>query len=431
MKKAMKILLVSVLVVAMLVGCGNSASNNTANDASSETTGTNGGEREQIELNILIGQPRFREQYESIFDLFIEQVAEEGIDLTINLEMPDDGADAILQTRMATNNSPDIFNFHALASGPSYARAGWFADLSDQPFINNLYPAALEAVTIDGEVIGLPLESVEWGYLINRDIFEELDLEVPNTLDEMRDVIATLEANDVVPFQLAYGDAWVTGLNLSLTAGALINTVAPDFVEEMNAGTGSFSSIAALFDIIDLADAHGSDRPFETGADQAAADFANGGAAMHIQGPWMADAILSVNPDFNLGVAPLPVTQDVAGTMINVSYSTALAVSSFSENQEIAKRLVSFFLEEAHTSEFYQSFGFDAVSDLHTFEPHPWQTFATKLVEDGRAYLDPDIPDSVKVEFDTVITSYVAGTMTQEEVIQALDDAWANDLRHQ
>lgn len=401
-----------------------------SNDGSGQGQTPSSGDRQQVELQVLIGQPRFREQYEHIFDLFIEKVAAEGIDLTISLEMPADNASAILQTRMATNNSPDIFNFHALVYGPTYFRAGWLADLSGQSFIDSLFPTARDAVTVEGNIIGLPLESVEWGYLLNYDIFQELNLAIPNTISEMRNVIAVLEANDIVPFQLAYGDAWVGGLNLPLAGGALINTIAPNFIEDMNAGVGSFAQLEAMFDIIDLADAHGSPRPFETGADQAAADFANGGAAMHIQGPWMADAILSVNPDFNLLVAPLPVTDDIAATMINVSYSTALGVSSFSEHQELAARLVNFFLDPAHTNDFFQSFGFDAVSYLHNFDSHPWQTLASELVEQGRAYLDPDIPGPVKVEFDVAISSYVAGTMTRAEVIQVLDETWATYLQY-
>jgi len=425
MKKNIALLIVAIMTIGLLVGCG---------DQGATTTGTtDSGDLEQIELSILIGQPRFREQYETYFDKFIEMVREEqGIDLTINLEMPnDDEVSAILQTRMASNNSPDIFNFHPFNDGPTYARAGWFTDLSGEPFVDKLWPAAKDAVTIDGEIVGVPLESTQWGYLYNRDIFDELGLELPNTISEMEEVIAVLEENDITPFVLSYAEGWIPQLFISLTTGSLIETVNPNFVEDMNEGNTSYAEFEQMFEIMDLANAHGTDRAFEVGADQGAADFANGAAAMYVQGPWMADAILSVNPDFNFGVAPLPVDDNPDGTLVNVSFSNVLGVSSFSENQEIATQLINFILDDDLSSDFYNSLGFNPISDIHTFDIHPWQSGTVILVEEGRSYLDPLVPGPVKAESERAFQSYFAGTMTREEVIEALDSAWAQYVLHQ
>src|SRR6185312_8050246 len=114
-----------------------------------------------------------------------------------------------------------------------------------------------------------------------------------------------------------------------------------DFVESMNAGEGSFANLKDFFPIIDLVHAHGTDRPFEVGQDQGAADFATGKAAMWIQGPWMAESILASNEDINFGVAALPLNDDPNATLINVSTSTSLAVSKDSKVKDVAKDFIN------------------------------------------------------------------------------------------
>ena len=425
MKKIMTLSVIALLSLGIFAGCGAESAATTP-QANDETL-------EQVTLSALIGQPRFREQYETYFAKFIERVREEqGIDLTINLEMPSDGEiSMILQTRMASNNSPDIFNFHPTNDGPTYARAGWLLDLSDQPFVDRLVSFARDAVTIDGQIIGVPLETTQWGFLYNRDIFNELNLELPNTLTEMREVIAVLEANDITPFVLSYAEGWIPQLFISLTTGSLIETQNPNFIADMNAGTTSYAEFEQMFEIMDLVNAHGTARPFEVGADQGAADFASGAAAMYVQGPWMADSILSVNSNMNFGVAPLPVDDNPAGTLVNLGFSNGLAVSTFSQNQEIAIQLMNFMLDAELSSDFYQSMGFNPVADVHQFDTHPWQSGTVVLVEAGRAYLDPLIPGPVKSESERAFQSYFAGTMTREEVIDALDNAWAQYVSHQ
>jgi len=379
----------------------------------------------EVELRVFIGQPRLREQYEAHFDRFIEQMREEGVEVTITLEMPSDNeSSSILQTRIASGDAPDVFSFHPGFEAPLYADAGWLADLSDEPFVDLLFDAARNYVTQDGMVIGVPLEGVRWGYLFNREIFADLGLELPQTITEMRHVVDVLHANDITPFVLSYQEGWIPQLFLSLTMGGLIETIYPNFVESMNNDESSFAVMSQMFEIMDLVNANGTERPFEVGADQGAADFANGLAAMYVQGPWMSDSILAVNPDIDFGVAPLPVSDDSAGTMINSSFSLALGVSSDSPNQEMARRLVNFILDEEYSSQFFESLGFNALATVHHFEPHPWLREADEFVAQGRTYMDPRIPSAVRTESERAFQSYFAGDWTQEEVIEALDRAW-------
>src|SRR5699024_2532046 len=132
-------------------------------------------------------------------DQFVEKQKEEkGRDVNIKLEMPSiTQADQLLKTRLASGASPDIFNLHAVNDIPVYDKAGYLEDLSDQPFVEKIYDTVIPTVTKDDRVLAIPLETLQWGLIYNKDIFEEYNIERPTTLSELENIIKILEENDI------------------------------------------------------------------------------------------------------------------------------------------------------------------------------------------------------------------------------------------
>ncbi len=391
----------------------------------------NGGDdTDVVELDVFMSFPRFQEQFEDYFELFeAKMLEEENITVRINLEMPSsDTAQQLLEARLSSDDAPDVFTLHAISNIPEYYEAGYLEDLSDAAFVDVVYDSVLDSVTFDDKIVALPLESLAWGYLYNKDIFEAYDLTPPATLSEMETVVATLNANDETPFLLAFQESWIPQLMMALSLGGMINSEETDFIANMNAGTGSYADIDEVFGIIDLIMANGTDRPFETGSAAGSADFANGNAAMWVQGPWMSGSILEVNPDMNIGLAPLPVTNNPDTTMINLSTSTSLAVSPTSEHKDIAIKLLNFILDEEHSSDLFSDLKFNPLATVHTYESFPWVDEAMSYVADGKAYLEQALPDGVTDVTALMLQEYYAGTKTQAEVIEAIDAAWASAL---
>lgn len=308
---------------------------------------------------------------------------------------------------------------------PPFSKAGYLEDLSNQPFVDKLLDSVKPSVTdASGKIVAVPLETLSWGYLYNKDIFKEQGLEVPTTLTEMKAVVEKLKAAGITPFELSYKEAWVPQLFLPLTVGALTQTEHKDFVEKMNKDEASFSDMKALFDVFDLVNANGTDKALEVGADDGAAAYATGKAAMWIQGPWYAETILKSNPDINFGVAPMPLNDNPDDTKINLSTSTSLAVSSTSKNKEVALDFVNYILDDKDSSAFYEALKFNPVAKVHTFKSFPWVDDALKYVNEGKAYQDPTIPQAVKDESGKALQGYYSGQLNQQQVIDALDKAW-------
>ncbi|PKG22779.1 ABC transporter substrate-binding protein [Niallia nealsonii] len=418
MKKAVSILLVMILAIGLLAGCN---SNESASGDSNSKSG------KQVELKIFIGQPRFKEQYQTYFDQFVAKEKEEkNIDVKIKLELPNvNQASQLLKTRLASGDSPDIFSLHAVNDIPLFNKAGYLEDLSDQPFVDKMYGTVKPAVTsTDGKVVAVPLETIQWGFMYNKKIFKDLNLKIPETYSEMEETIKILKQNKITPFLLTYKDAYIPQLFLPLTVGASVSTDNPDFIKNMNDGKGSFKEIKDMFNMMDLVNENGTKRAFENGQDQGAADFASGKAAMWVQGPWMSDSILNANKDFEFGVAPLPINDNPENTLLDISTSTSLAVSKMSKNKEVAKDLINYILDDQDSSDFYNSLGFNAVSTVHTFEAFPWLKESTEYVSKGKAYQDPAIPSAVKDESQKLFQSYLAGDISRSDVIKGLDRAW-------
>lgn len=382
--------------------------------------------KEEVTLKLFIAQPRFREQYESYLDRFAEKYEEDkGIKVNYEMEMPSaDTASQILKTRLTTGDSLDVFSILAINEKAQYYKAGYLEDLSDQLWVDTLYDSAKEAVTYDGKIIGLPLESLTWGILYNKALFDELGIKPAMTISEMKANIKAIKEAGKTPFLASYNEAWIPQLFLPLTTGAYVNTTNPDFIEKMYADQGSYAELADMFNIIDLVHENTNSDGLEIGGSDGCAEFATGNYGMWVQGPWFSATILEADPDFKLGVAPLPASDNMEQSMINASVSTTLAVSSFSEHKEIAKDLVAFFLNPETSSDFFQSVQFNPIANVHKFDAYPWIDEAIQYVKEGKSYIDPSIPQAVKDESGKILQLYYTGNATKDDVILALDESW-------
>lgn len=427
MKKSLALVLSLMMILTLLVGCGGSPDTKTeTTEAAKPEATTAKAEPQKVELNVMMSISRYTEQMEGYFAQFKEKMlAEKNVDLTINLEMPSaDQYGQILQTRLASGEAPDLFNLHATQDIPTYSKAGYLLDLSSQPFVGALYEDVKMTVTYDGQVLAVPMESLAWGYLYNKDMFAAAGITPPDTLDGMKEAVQKLKDKGYTPFELSFQDSWVPQLMTALSLGGLVSGEKTDWVDKMYKDTGSYTEVAGIFDIIDVIMENGTDRPFETGFDQGCADFANGKAAMYVNGTWAAESILTANPDMKLGVGALPVNNDPKCTMVNLSTSTSLAVYSGTKEPEIALALANYILDEKDSSALYQSMLFSPVSTVHDYDQFSWNKDAYDYVAAGRAYIDLVLPNAVTSEQATLLQEYYLKTVTKEDVMKKLDDTY-------
>src|SRR5690606_19594898 len=133
--------------------------------------------------------------------------------ITVNVTaLPEDQMRQRIQIEMAAGSDAiDVFMTGALAEGRLFAANEWYEDLGpyleDENRTSPDYDAedfpseVINEHTIDGSLIGLPIQ-VETAMLYYRtDVFEELGLDVPETLEDLESAARTVtEAGDMYGF---------------------------------------------------------------------------------------------------------------------------------------------------------------------------------------------------------------------------------------
>ena len=379
----------------------------------------------EAELNIMMSFPQYMDQWETYCKQFEAKVlAEQNIKLTINLEMPSsDQYESVLQARLTGDDAPDLYTVHS-NNLKVYNEAGNIADLSDQAFVSKLYENVRGTVTVDGKVLAVPIESMAWGVLYNKAIFAECGLTAPKTLDDLKNIVSVLESKGYTPFMLAFQEQWVPQLMTALTLGGKVSGELTDWVDRMYEDAGSYEEVREIFDVIDLIMQHGTDRAMEEGSQAGAADFANGKAAIFLQGTWAAGTIMETNPDFQLGVFALPINNDENCTRVNLSTSTTLAVHPSSKEMDLALAFANYVLDDQDSSALFQSCTFNPIATCHTYEAASWVSDASAYVANGRAYQDLVLPSAVTEEQGKLLQELYVGNMTVDQFIARMDEVF-------
>jgi raffinose/stachyose/melibiose transport system substrate-binding protein len=331
-----------------------------------------------------------------------------------------DQYESVLQARLSSGDAPDLYTLHS-NNIATYYKAGNLTDLSNEPLAGKIYANVKATVTQDGKLLAVPIESQAWGVLYNKDIFKACGLAVPETLDELKNVCTVLKAKGYTPFMLAYQEQWVPQLMTALTLGGKVSGEIPDWVDRMYKDKGSYAEVKDIFGPIDLIMQNGTDRAMETGSEAGSADFANGKAAMYVQGTWASGTIMTTNPKMNLGVFALPINNNKADTLINLSTSTTLAVYPGSKEKDLALKFANYVLDDKDSSALFEACSFNPLADCHTFTPSSWVADASAYVAAGKSYQDLVLPQAVTDEQGKLLQEYFVKTITQDEFISQMD----------
>lgn len=210
---------------------------------------------------------------------------------------------------------PDI----SIVNGPDhqqFAELGIAADLTDRIAAwgqLDQYPQGLiDSASLDGKIYGLPITANCLALFYNKDLLAAAGVKPPTTWQEMSQVAAKLTSPD------HYGYAFSAINNqqavfqwlptLWQAGGDLTKVDSPEAIKalEFTASLikdGSVSREALNWDQAAVA-----------------AEFAQGRAAMMLNGPWQLPYLATNAPDLNYGVALLPAGQDEASVTGGENY---------------------------------------------------------------------------------------------------------------
>jgi len=215
----------------------------------------------------------------------------------------------ILSTALQGGSGPDIMMLRTYGGLEPLANAGYLLPLNDYvPALGNFSRDVLAGMTNrrDGKIYGVPMATQNIQILYNKKLFEELNLTIPETWDELLQVAQKAKDAGFIPFANGTKDAW--------TNETLFGGIAPtfyggnDYYYEVIRGETTFEDprlARALEKMLEL-------RPYlpdnyeGVGYTDMQMMFAQEMAVMFVAGSYELGTMAQMNPDLEIGAFIVP-----------------------------------------------------------------------------------------------------------------------------
>lgn len=247
-----------------------------------------------------------------------------------------DDSPVSLVAQMVRGSYPDIACYNYNLEASTFLGRGMLSDLSDLPEAGTVEPGVQDLVTqyaqYKGQTNVLPFSITAAGVVYNKDLFDQNGVDVPRTWSEFTAACGVFRDAGVVPIYGTFRDMWtVSQGHFDYAAGGLLDVDEfYDRLREEGAKVGpesatsfqkDFAQVAErMSELFDYSQENALTRAYPDGN----AAFANGEAAMYLQGPWAIGEVNVINPDANVGTFPLPMTDNPDETRDRVNLDLAV-----------------------------------------------------------------------------------------------------------
>lgn len=226
-----------------------------------------------------------------IVNQIIEEYQKENPNVTIKTEVLDNEQyKNKLKVLSASNELPDVGVTWAAGFMTPYVQGGLFTpidDLLQGELKDKFVEGTTEAFAIDGKTYGLPLEFNITPVFYNKAIFDQYGLEIPQTYEELKQIINTLSSSGIAPIALGNKDRWTGSLIYMFLAERFAGQEA--LASAIN-GSGSFTDeglMKAATEVQSLVDSNAFIKGFNgLSNEEAKSEFLNGKAAMYVMSTW-------------------------------------------------------------------------------------------------------------------------------------------------
>ena len=196
--KVMALALTGVMGASLLTGCGSASGDADASASTEEAQA-----QESAASNDGKTHVEFFNQKTEIVDILNDLIAEyeaENTNIKIDLATPAD-ASTVLTSRMASDDTPDIFTNWPSATFFEAVDSGYVLDLSDTGIMDNVQDAAREQWKHDGGEYAATISYNCSGIWVNEELFEQVGItEKPSTWTELMEDCEKLQSAGITPF---------------------------------------------------------------------------------------------------------------------------------------------------------------------------------------------------------------------------------------
>lgn len=321
----------------------------------------------------------------------------------VTVEIDTSGVD-VVSASFVRGNPPDIMLANYNYEVARFVQRCALIDLSDTDAAastrDDLQSLMGQYGSCEGRVSALPYSVMAASVIYNKTIFEENDIDVPTTWDELIAACDALTEAGVTPFYATFKDDWTVGQGwYDYAVGGSLDVV--DFFDRLaqeGADVGADSAVSFQKDfqepierMLELSSTYVNEDAASRGYGDGNLAFAKGEAAMYLQGPWAFGEIAKSDPDLDLGTFPLPMTDDPDDLGVRVNMDLAAMIPEGSRHQEAAKDFLEFLYEPENIEAYNESqLGFTPTKDA----PAPDDPRIEGMIpyyQEGKVYQGPSV----------------------------------------
>lgn len=354
MKKPALTLMTLSMVALALAACGS----NNDNGASSEPSSTASASASSAPAESPTPEAgsvklKFYAQYSGVeipvYDAAKEAMKQIMPEVDVEFEVAAQDDEQKIKTYAAAGSLPDIF-FASSGLIETLKKSDNLYVMDDIVKANNIEALLNDSSkpmlwNKDGHSYSVPNVG-QWAGIIyyNKELFEQNGVKVPTMYSEMLEAVKAFKAKNITPLSVFAKEKWPAALLLDM---AIVGSGDVGGLKKLDNGEGNFSEDAFVKGsqkISELVTAGLiSKNAFNTTADDAAAQFASGKAAMYVNGAWsMANIFEKLGDKVDIMYTPLAETAG-SWNMSGGGFNQGFAVSKNSKKAEIAAKYAALF----------------------------------------------------------------------------------------
>ena len=411
-KKVISIMLTSVMALGLFAGTVSADEN---------------------EIYMFISQPEYADAITELIDAYKEVAP----DVTINYETTQNDYPTLLKAKLNSGEVPDIFSSTSGKEIDVYREYSY--DLSGQPLEETMLPSVASAMASTeegGGLYGIAIKGNYFGLVYNKGIFDELGLEAPETVEDLKAACEAISAAGYTPFTTGYAEWWVfkhVFQHFLAPAAESAGVTVAELVQQFERGEAKIADLPELynnfFDFIDLTLEYGDDKPLETDLSGELAAYGGGTAAMVVgQGAWIESDSLAIDPELQVGFSGYPVTDDPAQCQVISGSDQALHVAKDSDALQATLDFVNWW----YTSDYGISWFTDVAGVVPPVATDAESEF--EVIKQGSALEEEKgaaplgvcySTDSWWQKFGELMQDYISGTADKDATCAAIEENWA------
>lgn len=293
-KKLISLLLVFVLGLTLLSGCGKENTGDTKADVKSES--------DKVTIRILTriaGTSKQTQLYNQILDEFKSEHPE--VEIIDNSQSDESAFNNLIASDIASGDMANIFRIQGVANLSDYIDNGLIKDVSsyleeDEEWGSGFTEGALNYFKVPGHdgIYAIPMESGTISFYYNRELLDKAGIEkFPETWNELLEAVEKLNAIDVTPIAMGAQSTYMAG---HLHDSIFYKWLGTDAAKELGNRERNWTDedvVQTLQFVKDLIEAGAFD-PNAAGLtdEMALTQFREGEAAMILTGLWNIDSFM-------------------------------------------------------------------------------------------------------------------------------------------